>query len=164
MDKIYLTKEGYEEYLEEIEQIRNSLDNNNHLKTEAYQTAVGDGWHDNFEYEQASLTEKAIEHNLIQMINNKKNIIIVDEPKNINNNLININDIFEAELKYSDNDIERSKFKLIGGYRPNNNNDIQEITLNSPIGKAVYLQNINSNLNYIVNGKKVELRIISKVN
>ncbi len=41
MNKIYLTKEGYEEYLEEIETIRKSLDNNNHLKTDAYQTAVG---------------------------------------------------------------------------------------------------------------------------
>ena len=56
-DKIYLDRAGYEQYLQEIEEIREKLNNNGKIKSEAYAGAVGDGWHDNFEFEDAKREE-----------------------------------------------------------------------------------------------------------
>jgi len=51
MDKIYLDQDGYENYLKELEQLRekiikNSSDISEFMSDDAY----GDGWHDNFAY------------------------------------------------------------------------------------------------------------------
>ena len=56
--------------------------------------------------------------------------------------------------------------KLTGNYIPNINPDseIQEITINSPLGKALYLRMINdNNIKYIVNDKAIMINIIEKI-
>ena len=37
---------------------------------------------------------------------------------------------------------------------------MQEISLNSPLGKALYMQDINSDLSYEVNGRKIQIEVI----
>ena len=59
-EKIYLTKSGYEQFLSELQKLRDSLSNNGKGKSDAYVNAVGDGWHDNFEFEQAKREELRI--------------------------------------------------------------------------------------------------------
>lgn len=49
MDKIYLSKEGYQKYFEELENIKKKIEKNNIDITEyVSDDAYGDGWHDNF--------------------------------------------------------------------------------------------------------------------
>lgn len=49
MDKIYLSKEGYQKYLEKLENIKKKIEKNNIDITEyVSDDAYGDGWHDNF--------------------------------------------------------------------------------------------------------------------
>lgn len=50
-DKIYLSKSGYNQYLEEINKLKEKLNQNNLSKRQAYEEAPGDGWHDNFTFE-----------------------------------------------------------------------------------------------------------------
>ena len=64
MDKIYLDQEGYKNYLKEIEVIKekiqkNSIDISEYIGDDAY----GDGWHDNFAYEQAIKKENCLSIN-----------------------------------------------------------------------------------------------------
>ena len=65
MDKIYLDQEGYENHLKELEEIRekirkNSSDISEFMSDDAY----GDGWHDNFAYEQAIQKESSLLYEL----------------------------------------------------------------------------------------------------
>lgn len=157
---IYLDKNGYNEYLKSIEELYDKLKENSKLKTSSYDSAVGDGWHDNFDFEEA----KRKEVSLVMQINNKneelKNIIIIENNNN-DNSVVNINDVVELKFIFDDNEFE--KFKLTGGCNPKEHDDYREITLNSPIGKAIYKQKLGSIVEYSVLSKKFKVQILRKV-
>ena len=159
--KLYLDKNGYNEYLKSIEELYDKLKENSKSKTSSYDSAVGDGWHDNFDFEEA----KRIEVSLVMQINNKneelKNIVIV-ENNNSDDSIVNINDIVELKFIF-DEEEEFEKFKLAGGCNPKEYNDYREITLNSPIGKAIYKQKLGSIIEYSVSSKKFKVQILRKV-
>ena len=82
MNKIYLDKVGYENYLKSLEDIKKEIDANAKLMSiYASDDAYGDGWHDNFAYEETMHKEAE----LFQKYNKKKSmlkdIVIVDEDK-----------------------------------------------------------------------------------
>ena len=53
MSKIYLDKLGYENYLKSLEDIKKEIDENAKLMSlYVNDDAYGDGWHDNFAYEE----------------------------------------------------------------------------------------------------------------
>ena len=52
-EKIYLDQLGYQDYLADIKKLKEELNQNNRQKSSAYDSAVGDGWHDNFDFEHA---------------------------------------------------------------------------------------------------------------
>ena len=65
MDKIYLDQDGYENYLKEIDRIREKIrKNSSDISEFASDDAYGDGWHDNFAYEQAIQKENALMYEL----------------------------------------------------------------------------------------------------
>lgn len=159
--KIYLDSDGYNEYLESIENLYKQLKDNSKSKTSSYDSAVGDGWHDNFEFEEA----KRIEVSLVMQINNKtselKNVVIV-EKDNSDDSIVNINDIVELKFIFSEEE-ELEKFKLIGGYNPKEYENYRDITLNSPIGKAIYNQKIGKTVEYKVESRTFKIKIMRKV-
>lgn len=83
MSKIYLDKVGYENYLKSLEDIKKEIDDNAKLMSlYASDDAYGDGWHDNFAYEETMHKEAE----LFQKYNKKKSmlkdIVIVDKESN----------------------------------------------------------------------------------
>lgn len=112
-DKIYLTTDGLDEYKNEIEILKAKLSKINTEKSEAYSGAIGDGWHNNFLYEDGS--------------------------------------------------IDIDKFKLTGNWKSKDCDYYQEITLNSPLGKAIYMKKIESKVEYIVNDKLIVVDILKKI-
>lgn len=166
MEEILVDEKGYQQYLEEIEKMKKLSLNNLTAGSEAYNDAVGDGWHDNFAFEQAIIEDR----NIATKINNllaKKPFIKVITVQNLKKEIINIGDILVLEIKYAEDDIEKVKIKLTGNYFPSTNlkDDIQEITLNSPLGKAIYKKNIkDEDINYMVLNKKIEIKVKEKIN
>ena len=79
-------------------------------------------------------------------------------------NKVNINDIIKIRIMYSVDDIEEELIKLTGKYIPNTEAKIQEISLNSPLGKAIYMKDIGSFTSYVVGDKEIKVEIISKCN
>ena len=61
---------------------------------------------------------------------------------------------------YSDIDKETEIFLLSGSYTTKSD---QEITLNSPLGRAIYLQKIGSIVSYKTSGKTIKVHILEKV-
>ncbi len=165
MEEILVDENGYQQYLKEIEKLNKLSLNNLTVGSEAYKDAIGDGWHDNFAFEQAIIEDRNIAVKISNLLA-KKNFIKVIKIQNLNSEIINIGDVLILEIKYADDDIEKVKIKLTGNYCPitNLDNEIQEITLNSPLGKAIYQKNINDkDINYMLQNKKIKIKVIEKV-
>lgn len=165
MEEILVDENGYQQYLKEIEKLNKLSLNNLTVGSEAYKDAIGDGWHDNFAFEQAIIEDRNIAAKISNLLS-KKNFIKVIKIQNLNSEIINIGDVLILEIKNADDDIEKVKIKLTGNYCPitNLDNEIQEITLNSPLGKAIYQKNINDkDINYMLKNKKIEIKVIEKV-
>ena len=78
--------------------------------------------------------------------------------------IIDIGDILKIKVIYDIDDIEEYTIKLTGKYMIDNNAKIKEVSLNSPIGRSIYLKNINDNdTHYYVNDKKISIKIINKI-
>lgn len=165
MEEILVDKNGYNQFLEELEKMKQQSLLNSSNGSEAYQSAIGDGWHDNFAFEETMRQGRSITARIENLLKTKQYLKIIEiEPKG--NDLINIGDILKVKIYYSDDDVEDAIIKLTGNFIPTieNENDIQEITLNSPLGKALYLKNIqDNNIHYYVNNNKIKITIIEKV-
>ena len=162
-EKILLTKSGLDEFTQEIILLKEKLKEIQIEKSEAYSGAIGDGWHDNFAYEDAKRHEDTIVAQINSLIKQSNNIELVTI-ENSNRNIVNINDIIELEFVYEDGSSDIDKFKLTGNWKSRNFADYQEITLNSPLGKSIYMQKLKSKVHYSVNGKTITVNINKKIN
>lgn len=147
--KIYLDEKGYQQYLEGIVDLRNKLKNNGKEKSEAYTSAVGDGWHDNFLFEDAVRQERMIRTKLEEELKKEKYIVIVESKDD--SNTIDIGDVIKLNLIFSEDDIETSMYKLVGGNPQNRDSEIKEISLNSPLGSKIYSKKENEEFEYEIN-------------
>lgn len=156
---ILLDENGYNQYLEELNKLKEISIKNSTIGSESYKDAVGDGWHDNFAFEETMRESRLISNRINKMIQEQEKISIVKR-NNISNDIIDIGDILTIKVIYSEEDTETLNIKLTGKYLPKK--DSNEITLNSPIGKAIYQKNINDNIYYLVNDKKIIIKVIDK--
>ena len=101
-DKIFLTEEGKQELKEYIELLHDKLKGNSKKKSDCYEFE-GDGWHDNFAFEEAKRQEISI----IQEIEAKNEILKDVQIVNKTNdkNKVNVDDIIKLKLYFSDEDI-----------------------------------------------------------
>ena len=162
MDEILVDENGYKQYLDVLEKLKQKSLLNASVGSEACSDAVGDGWHDNFAFEETMRESRAIAARIDKMLNEKKHLKIV-EPIELGDEFINIGDSFQVKLKYDIDDVEIEQLTLTGKYKPNTDLIIKEISLNSPIGKAVYKQKVNSTISYYANGNKIEITILNKI-
>lgn len=155
--ELLLTKEGYDEFLEEIEKLNNKIYEIGLIKKEANEQAPGDGWHDNFLYEDAVRQEKEVMHRISSLQKMKKDIKIIHKQQN--KQLIDIDDIIKLEIEYKTDDKEIEEFKLVGNNIAKSDN---EITINSPLGRAIYLKKVNDKVKYKVNDNYIYVHILEK--
>lgn len=160
-EKIKLNQNGYEDYLREIEKKEKELAD---LRMYKGKDAIyqGDNWHDNPTLYQAELQEMALMKEIAEMKQKLNNIEIV---QNIgDDSLVDIGDVVKIDMIFSENDREEQIFKLVGT-SPNFdlNAEIQEISINSPVGKAMYHKKIGDVANYKVNDRTFTIQIKEKV-
>ena len=159
-DKIYLDKEGYEQYLQEIDEIREKLNNNGKVKSEAYTGAVGDGWHDNFDFEEAKREEFKILSDLRKKIEGLSRIVIIENNKATD--LIDINDYVTISISFDGEDEEEMFFKLVASSSPDFNGEVSEISVNAPLGASVYQKKIGDKGSYQVGEDVANFVILDK--
>lgn len=152
--RIYVTKEGYQQYLDALKDYKNAyaellktrVDYGKN-STENYQTGV-------FDMEAASL--------IYNIENMNKTIaqleIITDE--NAEEQTVNMGDVVNVQVIGAD-DIR--KVKIIGGV-PDilKDNEVVSITINSPMGNAIYKKKIGDVVTYKVRDNEFTAMIISK--
>lgn len=159
--KIYLDKKGKEQYMQEFEDIKEKLKENSKSKSSAHTDAVGDGWHDNFAFEEAKRKENELIFEIEKKIQGIRNIVIVE--KGSDATVVDIDDIVEIKVIYAEDDIEQGIYKLIGGTRPNTDAPIQELTINSPVGEGIYKKKAVCKTSCKINGREVPVEILGKI-
>lgn len=152
--RIYVTKEGYQQYLDALKDYKNAyaellktrVDYGKN-STENYQTGV-------FDMEAASLIYNI--ENMNKTISQLE--IITDE--NAEEQTVNMGDVVNVQVIGAD-DIR--KVKIIGGV-PDilKDNDVVSITINSPMGNAIYKKKIGDVVTYKVRDNEFTAMIISK--
>ena len=163
MNEILVDEEGYNQFLEELEKLKELSLSISSSGSEAYSEAVGDGWHDNFAFEEMMRESRSVAAKIDKMIFEKKYLKKIDY-KETPKDVINIGDIINLSVKYDEDDIEEYTLKLTGKYLPNGENNIEEISLNSPIGKAIYLKKVSDeDIYFLLNNKKIKIDIIKKI-
>ncbi len=160
--KIYLNHEGVAQFETILEKKKQELLLNSNASSQSIQNAVGDGWHDNFETEEARRDEYKISHAIEKLLKVSQEIELVEEKKI--KDVVCINDIVKVTIYYNENDFETSMIKLTGKYLPEPNEQYEEITLNSPLGKSIYLKKIPSITTYEVEERKIKVQIEEKRN
>lgn len=156
MSKIYLDKVGYLNYLKSLEDIKKEIDANAKLMSlYVNDDAYGDGWHDNFAYEETMRKEAE----LFQRYNKKKSmlkdIVIIDKESR---GTVSLN--MKVELLFIEDDIVE-EYILTGDI--NSNIDDNIITLNSPLGSAIYGKKVGDKVSYKVRDNTYNVEILGIV-
>lgn len=163
MEEIFVDEQGYIQFFEELEKLKQISLFNASTGSEAYNDAVGDGWHDNFAFEETMRESRTIAKKIDKMLQTKNYLKVVSTDQYYSDS-INIGDVLRLEIKYGLEDSEIMIVKLTGKYLPSTNSEIQEVTLNSPIGKAIYMKKLDDrNIHYMVNDNKIEIKVIDKL-
>ena len=157
--EILVDENGYNEYMIELEKLKKSLLLNATEGSKAYQDAVGDGWLDNFAFEQSMIKERNIANLIDKMLEDSKKIKII-ENEIIEEDVISVNSLVKIEFQYPNNDKEVDYVKLTGNYSPKIDAKIIEITLNSPLGKAIYKKRKYDKTFYLINDQKININIL----
>ena len=153
MSKIYLDKLGYENYLKSLEDIKKEIDENAKLMSlYVSDDAYGDGWHDNFTYEETMHKEAE----LFQKYNKKKSmlkdIVIIDKESN---GTVSLN--MKVELLFIDDETVE-EYIITGDI--NSNIDDNSITINSPLGSAIYGKRVGDKVCYKVRDNTYNVEIL----
>lgn len=159
-EKMKLNKQGYEEYLKAIEEKEKQLaDIRLYKGTEAiYQ---GDNWHDNPTLYQTESKERALMLEITEMKLKLQNAEIVENLAD--ESLIDIGDIVKVDIIFDEDDREEETFKLIAT-TPSLDAEVEEVSINSPIGAAVYHKKVGDFATYKVRDNTFKLEILEKKN
>ncbi len=158
-EKMKLNKQGYDEYLKAIEEKEKQLAAVRMYKgTDAiYQ---GDNWHDNPTLYQTEAQERALMVEISEMKQKLQNIEIVESLGN--ESLIDIGDIVRVDIIFNEGNRKEEVFKLIAS-SPSFDSEIKEVTINSPIGVAIYHKKVGDFATYKVRDKVFKIEIIEKM-
>lgn len=159
-EKIRLNKSGYEDYMKELEKKEQELARVRMYKgTDAiYQ---GDNWHDNPTLYQTELQEMALMREIREMKEKMNNIEIVENLGD--ESVVDIGDIVRIDMIFSPDDREEEIFKLVATSNFDLNAEIREVSINSPIGNAMYHKKIGDTASYKVNDRTFTIQIKEKV-
>lgn len=146
MDKIFVSLEGYQEYLKELDQIREKIRKNSASMSEYMSDdAYGDGWHDNFAYEEA----RKMEYQLFLEYEKKlKGLNQLEIVKKKESDTIDLDTYFLFQFE----DGEEEWYQLVGSTKSKENEKYMSITLNSPFGRSVYGKKGGDVVRYFVDG------------
>ena len=156
--EILVDSEGYKQFHDILDELKNSLTSSS--SSDVFSDTCGDGWHDNFAYEEAMREERSVAQKIKNMLDLEKHLKIVNDKKY--KDKVNIGDVVELLFTYNDGSSEREIVKLTGKYMPNEDGLVLEISLNSPLGKVIYKKKIGDEVCYQVHGNLINVKIIEK--
>ena len=163
-ETMYLDQAGYQKIVEQIAELKLKLAEVMLQRGAVFKAGLGDAWHDNVEFDEVKMKERRIRAQLKEYEETLKKVVIVEEHNDANS--IDVGDIVTINMIFGPDDIDELQFRLVG-YVSEFNNDNSNLTLvsiNSPLGNAVYHRQIGEKNSYEVDGRTFNIEIVSKTN
>ena len=142
----YVDKEGYQELLSAIEEQKAKIRDNNLGRKNAFDASAGDGW-DSPDFEEIERMDHMLNGELRRKCELLDRAVIIE--KHNDDTIIDIGDVIQSELIFSEDDREPFVFKLVAT-ESDINAEIQEVAINTPMGSAVYRKKIGDTVPYTV--------------
>jgi len=159
IEKIKMTKEGLQKQKERLEELKKKYNENELAMTSAFKNSSGDGAHDNAEFEFLLSQEKLLVSQINRLALQIQNTEII-EMEEMDDDRININDKVHINMIFAKDDEEEMVVQLVG-------EDIsgveEQVSINSPLGKAIYGEKIGETVSYEVNNNKIHVNLLRKV-
>lgn len=158
-ERIKLTKEGLEKLKLKLELLKKEFQANEKAMTESCHNSSGDGPHDNAEFEELLRNERMLVGEINSLQERIKNVEIV-KIQNLDDNTVNIDDFIDINLVFDDDDQEKMIVQLVGEEASALDD---KVSINSPLGKAIYGHKIGETVSYSVNNNEIHVDLLRKV-
>lgn len=156
---LFVDKEGYQKLLDSIEELKKRIAENNSGRKDAFDASAGDGW-DSPEFEEIERQDHLLTSELQRRYEELQRVVIIE--KHNNDDIIDIGDVLRVEMAIGNEEFEDMVFKLVGT-SGDFNADIQEISINSPLGNSVYKKQIGDQTSYSVGSRIFNVIIKEKI-
>ena len=154
-----LTKKALEEKRKELEELNGRL--REIYKEKRSSSSAGNMFHDNFGFEQAEIQERGVLKQIRDLKHEIKTATIIEEG-NLNSNSVEVGSKVTLTFDYGDGDEDVISGTLVAISKSTELNQSQ-ITLNSPVGKAIFNKKLGDEVSCILpGGNKVKI-LISKI-
>lgn len=161
-EPILLDQEGYDKFLAEIEDLKEQLTKIDIERGTACSDAVGDSWHDNFAHDEAVRKERFVTNQLKEKYEQLKRIKIVSKSEAaISEGLIEIGDIVTLDMIAQTGKVKEHIIKIVATFGVSTDGNIREVSIDSPLGNAIYHKKAGDKAGYSVNGKSFTINIKS---
>ena len=97
MKDVLVDTDGFNQYYEELNRLKDISLSIASIGSESYADAVGDGWHDNFAFEDTMRESRKIASRINKMLEDEKYLKIVDKKSN-SDDIIDIGDILKIKV------------------------------------------------------------------
>ena len=157
--RIMMTKTEIQNQYNKLEKLKREAIELDRAMTRACKNSSVDGIHDNVEFLELLIEGrmKAKEiHDLMKTIENTQLIEFAE----MDDNCVNIDDILDINFVFAPDDEEEMTIQLVGGTGKSSQN---KISINSPLGQAIYGRRIGETVFYEANNNKVKANLLRKV-
>lgn len=161
-ERLRLNKSGVEDFQKEIERKEKELAD---LRMYKGKDAIyqGDNWHDNPTLYQAELKEMSLMKDISEMRKRLANAEIIESLDD--ETIVDIGDTVRVLMMMPEGDNIEGLYKLVATM-PNFDPmaEVMEVSINSPIGNAMYQKKVGDNASYKVENRIINISILEKVN
>ena len=154
-DCIYFDEEGLKAYKKSIDNLIKNVDRINNEISKLRKDKKIDEANDLYK----------IKDELLARIEDKQNTLTLVKliEKQNSENILDLGDTATIELDFGDDDKETCLIKLVS-VDSYTENDLECVSINSPLGRALYRKNIGEKTYYMVNNNKVNVTLLKKNN
>lgn len=158
--KILLSAEEYGRFLNQIDLLEKKLDKLRYVKSNPKQYSKED-WYDDTVYQQMLYEERRLIEAINKIKDDQSLIEVIDQLPNCPT--IQVGDTMRVNLVFDENDIEEMTIKLVTT-GSDFSEDIIDISLDSPLGQAIYQKEVSETINYFVEDRQMSVEILEKMN
>lgn len=159
-DKIYVDKKGYQEYLKEISDLEAKVTDIRAKRLSTVHLMADDKDAAMMEIESSNLEEARVREEIDRKVAMLSRLEIIEKAADCET--ITINDYVVANLVFSKSESENYTFRLVSTGMARMDKDIRDVSVDSPLGKAVLGKVEGDSGEYYVNGMSIAYEIVAK--
>lgn len=156
MGNLKLTRDGLKKLNKTLEEKKEELRKLGQYKSQAAANE-GDGWHDNFAFEQTEIKERGLIRQINELQANINSAEIIQEDSTVSSDIVKVGSKVTVSMQFPGEGPEELHFVLTGNY---GDTSFEYVSINSPIGKCIINKKVGYEGKYIANGNTISVKIL----